>query len=136
MEAFFARFPDVAVKIFDNIDDKSLAISKTIGRPSSTYLNGEIFFWRRIIKKYTASGYEICTCPQRVIQAIRESSRFEKKGNISRDYHYQQIFNEEEKMDWRNVMKKANFENIKELGVVVNNFMMKYSNHKRYPKVS
>ena len=136
METFFARFPDVAVKIFDNIDDKSLAISKTIGRPCSTYLNGEIFFWRRIIKKYTASGYEKCTCPQRVIQALRESSRFEKKGNISRDYHYQQIFNEEEKTDWRNVMKKANFENIKELGRVVNNFITKHSNLKRFPKVN
>ena len=54
MDEIILRFPDsLAPMIFKNLDDKSLTRSKHVSRSISSFLNKEVFFWKRIIQKYT-----------------------------------------------------------------------------------
>ena len=54
MDEIILRFPDsLAPVIFKNLDDKSLTRSKHVSRSISSLLNKEVFFWKRIIQKYT-----------------------------------------------------------------------------------
>ena len=46
------RFPHLAERIFDQVDDQSLNNCKEISDEVLEYLENERFFWIRIIKKY------------------------------------------------------------------------------------
>ena len=52
METICKRFPHLAERIFDQIDDQSLNNCKEISEEVLEYLENERFFWIRIIKKY------------------------------------------------------------------------------------
>ena len=52
METVCKRFPHLAERIFDQLDDQSLANCKEISGEVLEYLENERFFWIRIIKKY------------------------------------------------------------------------------------
>ena len=52
METFCKRFPHLAERIFDQVDDHSLDNCKEISVEVQEYLDNERFFWIRIIKKY------------------------------------------------------------------------------------
>ena len=60
MEDFFSKFPHLAGDIFNNLDDEHLVKCSEVGRSWSTFLEEEIFFWKRIIEKYLKQcvGYE------------------------------------------------------------------------------
>ena len=45
------RFPNVAKGIFNNLNDEDLVKSKEVSRTWSSYMDEEIFFWKRIITK-------------------------------------------------------------------------------------
>ena len=45
------RVPNVAKEIFNNLNDEDLIKSKEASRIWSTFMNEEIFFWKRIITK-------------------------------------------------------------------------------------
>ena len=51
MENIILRFPGLAERIFDTLDDENLGKSKTVSRSWSEFTDNEVFFWRRIIKK-------------------------------------------------------------------------------------
>ena len=50
MEKFCKRFPHLAGRIFDQVNDESLNKCKEINRDVLEYLEKERFFWIRIIK--------------------------------------------------------------------------------------
>ena len=52
METICKRFPHLAERIFDQVDDQSLDNCKEISREVLKYLENERFFWIRITKKY------------------------------------------------------------------------------------
>ena len=52
METLCKRFPHLAKRIFDQVDNKSLNKCKEISGAVLEYLDSERFFWIRIIKKY------------------------------------------------------------------------------------
>ena len=52
METLCKRFPHLAGRIFDHVDDKSLNKCKEISGEVLEYLENERFFWIRIIMKY------------------------------------------------------------------------------------
>ena len=52
MEDICKRFPHLAKRIFDQVDDQSLNFCKQISEEVLEYLDKEKFFWIRIIKKY------------------------------------------------------------------------------------
>ena len=52
METICKRFPHLAQRIFDQLDDQSLNNCKEISQEVLEYLENERFFWIRIIKKY------------------------------------------------------------------------------------
>ena len=53
METICNRFPHLAGRIFDQVDDQSLNNCKEISGEVLEYLENERFFWIRIIKKYS-----------------------------------------------------------------------------------
>jgi hypothetical protein len=52
METICKRFPHLAERIFDQVDNQSLNNCKEISGEVLEYLENERFFWIRIIKKY------------------------------------------------------------------------------------
>ena len=52
METICKRFPHLAERIFDQVDDQSLNNCQQISEELLEYLESERFFWIRIIKKY------------------------------------------------------------------------------------
>ena len=52
METLCKRFPHLAKRIFDQVDNKSLNKCKEISGAVLEYLDSERFFWIRMIKKY------------------------------------------------------------------------------------
>ena len=57
MDNIISRFPGLAEKIFDRLDNESLVNSRTVSRPWAEFTENEMFFLRRIIKKLIG-GYE------------------------------------------------------------------------------
>ena len=57
MDNIISRFPGLAEKIFDCLDDESLVNSITVSRSWSEFTENEMFFLRRIINKLVG-GYE------------------------------------------------------------------------------
>ena len=57
MDNIISRFPGLAEKIFDRLDNESLVNSRTVSRPWSEFTENEMFFLKRIIKKLIG-GYE------------------------------------------------------------------------------
>ena len=51
MDNIISRFPGLADKIFDSLDDESLVNSRTVSRSWSEFTENEMFFLRRIIEK-------------------------------------------------------------------------------------
>ena len=51
MDNIISRFPGLAERTFDTLDDENLGKSKTVSRSWSEFKDNEVFFWRRIIKK-------------------------------------------------------------------------------------
>ena len=51
MDNIISRFPGLAARIFDSLDDENLVKSKTVSRSWSEFTDNEVFFFRRIIKK-------------------------------------------------------------------------------------
>ena len=57
MDNIISRFPSLAERIFDSLDDETIVNSKTVSRSWSEFTENEMFFLRRIIKKLIG-GYE------------------------------------------------------------------------------
>ena len=55
MEDLGRRFPLISKIILNNIDDKSLTKFRNASRENSIFLDTEIFYWIRYIKKYTTN---------------------------------------------------------------------------------
>ena len=51
MDNVISRFPGLAEKIFDRLDDESLVNSRTVSRSWSEFTENEMFFLKRIIEK-------------------------------------------------------------------------------------
>ena len=51
MDNIISRFPGLAARIFDSLDDENLANCKIVSRSWSEFTDNEVFFFRRIIKK-------------------------------------------------------------------------------------
>ena len=52
MDVIQIRFPTLAVKILNNLDDQSLLKYKEFDRDNCEFLSKERFYWIRILKKY------------------------------------------------------------------------------------
>ena len=52
MDVIQIRFPTLAVKILNNLDDQSLMKYKKSNRDNSKFLGQERFYWIRILKKF------------------------------------------------------------------------------------
>ena len=59
METICKRFPHLAQRIFDQVDDQSLNNCKEISREVLGFLDNERFFWIRIIKKPRGPNMQI-----------------------------------------------------------------------------
>ena len=57
MENLCKRFPHLAERIFDQVDDQSLSNCKEISGEVLEYLDSERFFWIRLIKRYGLNPY-------------------------------------------------------------------------------
>jgi len=51
MDNIISRFPGLAARIFDSLDDENLVNCKTVSRSWSEFTENEVFYFRRIIKK-------------------------------------------------------------------------------------
>ena len=51
MDNIISRFPGLAARIFDSLDDENVVKSKTVSRSWSEFTENEIFYQRRILKK-------------------------------------------------------------------------------------
>ena len=51
MDELCMRVPNVGKEIFNNLNDEDLVKSKGVSRTWSTFMDEEIFFWKRIITK-------------------------------------------------------------------------------------
>ena len=51
MDNIISRFPSLAERIFDSLDDENLVNSKTVSRSWSEFTENEVFYLRRIVKK-------------------------------------------------------------------------------------
>ena len=52
MDVIQIRFPTLAVKILNNVDDQSLLKYKESDKDNCEFLRQERFYWMRILKKY------------------------------------------------------------------------------------
>ena len=51
MDNIISRFPGLAARIFDSLDDENLVNSKTVSKSWSAFTENEVFYLRRILKK-------------------------------------------------------------------------------------
>ena len=51
MDNIISRFPGLAERIFNSLDDEALVNSKTVSRSWSTFTENEVFYLRRIVTK-------------------------------------------------------------------------------------
>ena len=51
MKIFLLRFPHLGQSIFEMLDDENLVKCKEVSKSWSFFMDGERFFWKRIIKK-------------------------------------------------------------------------------------
>ena len=93
MENVCRRFPHLANRIFDQVDDQSLNTCKEINREVLEHLNNEKFFWIRIIKKYQV--------PTRLLF----------RGRLK---NFQEV--------WKPVIEKAPVQIVKQIAIAVSRF--------------
>jgi hypothetical protein len=75
MDVIQIRFPTLAVKILDNLDDQSLLKYKKSNRNNWEFLGQERFYWIRILKKYRKKYNEYFeTCKESWRKAISKTS--------------------------------------------------------------
>ena len=58
MEEFLSRFPGVAQRIFNQLDDQHLTKCKEVSRFQCKFLEEDKLLWKRMIKKYGANHVE------------------------------------------------------------------------------
>ena len=51
MKTFLLRFPHLGQGIFEILDDENIVKCKEVSKSWSFFMDGERFFWKRIIKK-------------------------------------------------------------------------------------
>ena len=67
MEDFCIRFPCVSAKIFNKLEDQSLAAFNEASREWNNFLTEERFWWIRMIKKYICPTQEFPTNWRKVL---------------------------------------------------------------------
>ena len=74
MDVIQIRFPTLAVKILNNLDDQSLLKYKKSNRENCEFLSQERFYWMRILKKYRKKYNEYFeTCKESWPKAISKT---------------------------------------------------------------
>ena len=79
MDNIFLRFPHVAEKIFDQLDNPSLVLCKTVSRPWDNYLNDQKFFYERIMTE---------------MAKYKPIGDYKKHGNQCSDHHWCSVHGE------------------------------------------
>ena len=74
MDVIQIRFPTLAVKILNNVDDQSLLKYKESDKDNCEFLRQERFYWMRILKKYRKKYNEYFeTCNESWRKAISKT---------------------------------------------------------------
>ena len=68
MEVFYQRFPLVAQKVMDHVDDETLINFKEAGRNNAEFLGKERFYWLRIIQRYNCLIVELQEVWKKVVR--------------------------------------------------------------------
>ena len=133
MEAICKRFPHLAQRIFDQVDDQSLNNCKEISQEVLEYLENERFFWIRIIKKYKGKLKDfpklwkpvIDKTPTEIVKkiGIAVSQFFQAHHLYSSKIHFSNIFNEGRQ--WSLIAISANHGDLALLQFIVNKIKLK-----------
>ena len=113
MEEIIIRFPVLAQEIFKNLDDKSLAKSKSTSRVWYSFMDTEKFYWHRIIKKYSNSfdlESFINTYASTTLNGVGDDEELKEEAYIKF------------KKSWQVVMEKTGINMVKELGLAIKHF--------------
>ena len=137
MENVCRRFPHLANRIFDQVDNKSLNNCKEISRDVLEHLNNERFFWIRIIKKYRGptrfrgrlKDFQevwkpvIEKAPVEIVKqiAIAVSRFFE----VNRDHLYYDYTDKHSTRTWPLIIISANHGDLALLQSIVNKIQLK-----------
>jgi len=70
MEKFLSKFPGVAQRIFNQLDDQHLTKCKEVGRFLSKFLEEDKLLWTRMIKKYGANHVEFKEAWKQVVEKV------------------------------------------------------------------
>ena len=68
MEVLYQRFPLVAQKVMNHVDDETLINFKEAGRNNAAFLETERFYWIRIIQRYTCLIWELDEVWRKVVR--------------------------------------------------------------------
>ena len=133
METICKRFPHLAQRIFDQVDDQSLNNCKEISQEVLEYLENERFFWIRIIKKYKGKLKDfpklwkpvIDKTPTEIVKkiGIAVSQFFQAHHLYSSKIHWFSILNE--RRQWSLIAISANHGDLALLQFIVNKIKLK-----------
>ena len=70
MENFLSKFPGVAQRILNQLDDQHLTKCKEVGRILSKFLEEDKLLWTRMIKKYGANHVEFKEAWKQVVEKV------------------------------------------------------------------
>ena len=125
MDNIFLRFPHVTEKIFDQLDNPSLAMCKTVSRPWNNYLNDQKFLYERImteLAKYKPIGESKKhgnQCSSHYVCAVHAGNPYVSRepctnGYVQTSWSFSNP-RPRPKESWNRILKKLNSKTIAEL---------------------
>ena len=125
MDNIFLRFPHVTEKIFDQLDNRSLALCKTVSRPWNNYLNDQKFLYERIMTemaKYKPIGESKKhgnQCSDHYVCTVHAGNRYVSRepctnGYVQTSWSFSNP-RPRPKESWNRTLKKLNSKTIVEL---------------------
>ena len=102
MDNVISRFPGLAEKIFDSLDDENLVKSKTVSRSWSEFTDNEVFFYRRIVKKLIG-GYEDFKETWKLVMKKADIEMLKEISHAVKDF----LSNHPENCDYENCNHRA-----------------------------
>ena len=133
MENICKRFPHLANRIFDQVDDQSLHFCKQVSGEVLEYLDKEKFFWIRIIKKYQRRLKDfpklwkpvIEKTPVEIVKQIAIAvSQFFQLQHLYSDF-CQAIYTQRRLRQWSLISISANHGDLAILQYIVNKIKLK-----------
>ena len=125
METICKRFPHLAERIFDQVDDQSLNNCKEISGEVLEYLENGRFFWIRIIKKYQSKLKDFPESWKPFIDRTPTEIVKEIGIAVSQFFQVRHLYSGKEGCQWSLITISANHGDLALLQFIVNKIKLK-----------